>query len=379
MNNNPLRYQKRVLQFGNLPFLYGETTSQNLTNGFKGSTQVYTNNAHGGYYPNLSDSGKLDVSELEVRLAISLKEVDCSDRARYSAFIKRQLAQPAKLWAVQNGTQLIWTRARAVTVGEVVDTQTLTDYVIFDVTFELIDGYWVIAKRTRTFLCEYCPSRFVDFMPGYCVTEEELDGNCDETGTSKCFPCLGKLLKPPVYVGCQGEALCKYSAEQLAQMFSAPCPNSYFINYSCELEAQRFCKDATYGTKHSLSAGQQDNTTTIMHCCRSDLPTSFVRVRLNGDFVNPSVTINGDTVQIGSMLNTKNLTGFTTIGFNESQIYNSLSNQDADDDIMDLLSASSRTNTPMFELKPGTNEIIVTGNVYNKSAYVYIESVDITY
>ena len=384
-SNTPLRVHKRLLQFNMLPFSFGELEEQSYTSTFKGETQSYTNNAHGGYFPTLGEFGRLNVSEFNATVTLSLKKLGCDDKIRFIRYAKRQLAQSGKLWATQNGVELIWANARCTSINEVVTFPGDADKLRLGLSFELIDGYWVMASRTRTFLCEYCPERFQDFDPYYCWDVNDLSGVCDPSGVSKCYPCLNNLYEPVEMEGCDWKPLCTFPLKNrykdipsLTDIFGPLCPNNYAINYSCEKEKEYFCFDAAWGHKFRLKADLPNNETTITFCSKTDIPSDFVRIRLLGQFTNPSITINGDTVWIGTTNNPQYLNGITTVGFG-TQVYTTNDRKDPEKNRVDIESLTSRTNTPMFQIKPGINTITIKGNKAWEDAFVYIQPIEITY
>lgn len=466
-----------MLQFNSLPFSFGEIDSTSYSIATKGASQPYTNNAHGSYYPTMGQPQKLQASTYRATFTISFDGIACEDKLRYARFVKQQLLTPGKLWAVQSGTELIWTNARITGYSEDVDAQETKDELHIAATFELIDGYWRSASRTRTFLCEYCPARFQDFNPNWCWDTSDVEGVCDETGTSRCLPCELALYEPPTYEGCDWKPLCYFSKYEdrilkptapysavsakvgdnphdeiwyerdadgnfkrsfdtevkpgktyyggirkklpsLYSIFGVNCSNQYALKYDCDLENDFFCYDASWGRKFRLRADGNTNKTKIEFCSRTDLPTDMVRVRLVGDFVNPTVKINGDTVNIGSALP---LNGVITIGFgpvvklvNDAKgvIWNKVTTQaedvpadhgwyeknskgkyhkTTDEEVVsgktyytkaapiDLSTGAVRSNTPMFQILPGLNKVEVTGNTYRNDSFIYIEPVEITF
>lgn len=393
----PMRIQKRLLQFNSLPFAYGDLTDESYTSTFKGESQPYTNNAHGSYYPTLGEFGKLETSEFTATISISTKEVGREDRVPFFKFIKRQLAQSGKLWAVQNGTDVIWTNARVVSINEVLSFKTETDMLRLSVTFELIDGYWVMASRTRTFLCEYCPGNFREFDPYYCWDTHDLLGRCGSA--ISCHPCIEALYEPPTLSKCVGDPLCYFPViytfedrnknthvPSLVDIFSDTCPNNYHVNYDCEEEKKRFCFDETWGYKYRLRSDKSTNTTTIHFCSKTDLPTNMVRVRLMGHYITPTIKINDDNLVIGKQTDTKpplNTDGILTVGYGV-QIYHNAPGNYRDPEFGKAELTSNlweivRDNTPMFQVMPGDNTITVSGNQRGKDAFVYIQPIEITF
>lgn len=375
---NSLRVQKRLLQFNDITFAFGEISSSSYAATFKGDVQNYTNAAHGGYYPSMGDFQKLETTGFEADLAFDFSGIACDEKVRYARYIKRQLAKSGKLFATQYGSQLIWTNARVVSINELLDTPTERDMLRLSVSFELIDGYWRLCSRTRAFLCEYCPENFQDFDPYYCFDTTDLLGQCDETGSSKCIPCEFNLYDPPEFEGCTGKPMCNYSAKELESMFGNNCANRWHIDYSCEKEADFFCFDVPWGHKYRLPSDSNYNEHEFVFCSRTDLPTEFVRIRLSGVFNNPWVEVNGDKVWVKPDTPMLPINGVITFGFGP-EIYRTDNVRDGETNAQDVTNRFLRTNTPFFQLNPGPNTIKVGGNMYHKDSYIYIEPVEITF
>ena len=129
-NKNSLRVHKRLLQYNQLPFAFGEINNPSYSIAFKGEIQAYTNAAHGGYYPSLNDWGKLETSTFSADISLDFKDVECDEKVRYFRFIKRQFSKSGKLFATQGGNEIIWTNVRAATINEVVDEPHARDILI---------------------------------------------------------------------------------------------------------------------------------------------------------------------------------------------------------------------------------------------------------
>lgn len=415
MNNRPVRVQKRLLQFNHLPFAFGEITEQAYSVAFKGESQNYTNNAHGSYYPTLGEPSKLQSSTFRATVDIDFRQITCEDKIRYARFIKRQLSRSGKLWAVQNAVELIWTNARVIDIDENVDDAESRDVLRIGIQFELIDGVWRLAKRTRTFLCtDYCPARFQDFDDQFCEDLYDYEGVCSD---NSCVACTNISYSAPEYQGCIWRPLCQfalYKNNAVADIYSEPsevvnddgttsmtypkiilpslynlfgvsCSNRCFINYSCKCESQTFCYDETWGRKFALRSDQAVNTTCFTFCSRTDLPTTAVMVRLVGGFNSETkIEINGDIVDLSNAIDSADDVA-VTIGFGPmvyvvytggrygGSIRKPLENG------YDVTKRTIRTNTPMFQINPGKNFVRITGNKKGISSKVYIDTVDLTF
>lgn len=385
---NSLRIQKRLLQFNNISFTFGEITSASYSATFKGEVQTYTNAAHGSYYPSIGQFQNLETSTFEAEIDFDFSEIDCDEKVRYARFIKRHLAKSGKLFATQYGTQLIWTNARVVAINEVLENISETDMLRLNVTFELIDGYWRLCSRTKTFLCKYCPAQFMNYDEYYCFDTSELVGRCGENGAIKCLPCDVNLYEEPLFKNCDPTPLCNYSQNELEDMFGRQCANRYHIEYSCELESKYFCYDVSWGKKFHLRSDQTHNYQEIQFCSQTDLPTEFVRVRLAGDFENVSIDINGDYVRVpdDQKTNDYSFKGILSFGYGPEVYYSKGNLEDplnknkwGYSDIEYWTDRFEYSNIPYFRVKPGLNTVKISGAKYLGDAYLYIDPVEITY
>lgn len=371
--NKPLKIQKRLLQFNNLPIAFGEIEDQTYTASFKGSSVPYTNRQHGSYYPNFGEYGILNASQFDATLVFNFKEIACGDKPRYARFIRRQLAHSGKLWAVQHGGDIIWANARVISINE---TAVLAgeNSIKLAVTFELIDGFWVYAWKTRTFLAPYCVARFTNFDDQYCWEYE--DGRCDITGQDRCLPCY--TIEPEANSDGEYQPLCSWSRTEITNALGARCPQQFHIRYSCELEKQWFCYDAGWGDKYKLYNREPVNSTTIDYCSMTDLPTNLIQIRLRGTFVNPTITVNGDTLRLDGTYENGTM---VTIGFGVGVgLYQQdPNNREKWDYVRSLLPQVHVTNIPYFELNPGKNTITVTGAQMDKKSYLYVKPLEITF
>lgn len=372
--NAPLRVQKRLLQFNNIPFLYGEITEQTYTVAFKGESIPYTNSQHGSYYPHMGEYGVLQASQFNATITFDFKDIACGDKPRYARFIKRQLARSGKLWAVQNGGEVIWANARVLNINEsVADGGRNTVKMV--IAFELVDGFWRYAWGTRTFIAPYCTTRFTNFDDQYCWEYE--DGKCDITGQDRCIQCHD--IVPEAKVTSDYRPLCSYSRAELTDMLGSLCPKQFHILYDCDLEREYFCNDAAFGDKYRLQDKQQQNTTTIDYCSRTDLPTTMLQIRLVGDFnTPPTITVNGETMSINHTWANPNM---VVAGFGTGVSYwTATPNRKKTWEYgYSILPKTTVVNIPYFEIKPGHNTITVTGNQMDKYSYVYIKPVEITF
>lgn len=375
MSRKPrIRLQKRLLQFNNLVFAYADIVSSSYTSSFKGESTPYTNALHGSYYPNFGAWGKLNTSEFEAEVTIDFSDLGCEqDYVRYLRFIKRELARSGKLWAVQGGSEIVWANARVLSINEAIapgDTDTLH----LTIQFELIDGFWILASPTRTCVSRYCAPNFVDFDENYCYSLQDLTGACN-SGGNQCLPC-NKIATDPYPNEIPCDPLCKFSKDDLIQMFSRECPGSYAFKYDCEMEKANFCYDAAWGEKKRLNKTGMyySNSTTFDFCSRTDIPTEMVRITLVGSFENPTVTINGRSVTINGSFDNQAI----TIG-EGLEIYLSNDIKDPYSTTSSLINQATFSGVPYFTMNPGLNRITVTGNQYQKNSFVYVRPVDITF
>ena len=315
----------------------------------------------------------MNVSQFDATLTFDFDKIGCTEKPRYARFIKRELAKSGKLWAVQNGGEIIWANARVLSINE--STALAGENSIrLAVTFELIDGYWVYAWKTRTFLAPYCPPRFINFDDSYCYMYE--DGVCDITGGDRCVPCYE--VEPEVNSDGDYKPLCTWSRSDLTEHLGSRCPSQFHIRYSCDLERDFFCYDAPWGNKYKLYNCDPVNSTTINFCSMTDLPTNMIQIRLRGYFTDPTITVNGETMKISGTYPTGTtiVVGFGTgvSVWKNSQQYPLRWEYDSS-----ILNKVSITNIPYFEINPGKNTIVITGNKQDEPSFAYIKPVEITF
>lgn len=395
MSNRPVRLQKRLLQFNAIPFAFGEIDDPEYSIALKGQSQTYTNNAHGAYLPTLGESGILEPSTFRATISFDFRKIACEEKIRYARFIKRQLLVSGKLWAVQNGVELLWTNAIARDISEAQGDRAIRDMFTISVTFELPDGYWRMAKTTRTFLCEYCPNRYEDFDPNFCQDQYDYNGVCG--ASNSCAPCVVGLSSPVTEEACDWRPLCEfplYNPRRVQQksptnpklyidkiipsrygMFGVQCSNQWYIDYSCQKEQEYFCHDDGWGRKFRIPTAEANTTYTFSYCSQTDLPTTQVKVRLVGKFENPEVIINGDSMKFS-----QNVDGILVFGFGP-RAYTNLDAKDANPNQRNhnIQPWLSRTNTPPFQVTAGRNCVTVKGAKFGEDCFIYIETVDITW
>lgn len=396
MSNRPVRLQKRLLQFNAVPFAFGEIDDPEYSISVKGEAQNYTNNAHGAYYPTLGESGILEPSSFRATISFDFRKIACQEKVRYARFIKRQLLVSGKLWAVQNGVELMWTNAIARDISEAQGDRAIRDIFTVSVTFELPDGYWRLAKPTRTFLCEYCPNRYEDFDPDFCNDAYDYNGVCGSS--NNCLPCVVDMSTPVTEQACDWRPLCEYplynprktqsrnpnNPKQFIDkiipsrydMFGVQCSNQYYLDYSCQKEKDYFCYDEGWGRKFRIPTTEAGQPYTFSYCSNTDLPTNQVKVRLVGSFTNPKVTINGDSMQFFGNLDNAIL----VLGFGP-RAYTNLDPRDQNKATRAyrLETMLSRTNTPPFQVTSGKNCVTIEGANFGATCYAYIDSIDITW
>ena len=290
----------------------------------------------------------------------------------------------------------MWTNAIARDISEAQGDRAIRDIFTVSVTFELPDGYWRLAKPTRTFLCEYCPNRYEDFDPDFCNDAYDYNGVCGSS--NNCLPCVVDMSTPVTEQACDWRPLCEYplynprktqsrnpnNPKQFIDkiipsrydMFGVQCSNQYYLDYSCQKEKDYFCYDEGWGRKFRIPTTEAGQPYTFSYCSNTDLPTNQVKVRLVGSFTNPKVTINGDSMQFFGNLDNAIL----VLGFGP-RAYTNLDPRDQNKATRAyrLETMLSRTNTPPFQVTSGKNCVTIEGANFGATCYAYIDSVDITW
>lgn len=282
-----MRYEKRYVQFNDLVFdTVDMLSSDDLTVSFKRKDTEYTYR-HGSYVPHRTRGLLAESANFSMTITLRMKRLPCEVRKYYPDFAKTQLAKIGRLWAVSNNT-LLWAWAELKSFGEATEPKKNT--LEYDVDVYLPEGIWHKADPKKTFLQ---PWDICDFMNCYkfedvesCAGEGDCCGDCAEEIDAGCDCCECNGLTEDM-------ALC-YHLNDLQDFYS--CTGSgYRIVYDC-VAAEKFNNDFRHylGQKFCTENGYIHGNL----YSNSDMESSYVKIRLHGNVVNPRIEINGNANQI---------------------------------------------------------------------------------
>ena len=286
-------YEKRYIQFNDLVFDgFDMISDYDEPIQYKGSSTAYSY-THGSYRALKRDF--LYVSERQVNMTITLKlkKIPCEYRKWYIQFAERELNKPGRLWAIKNN-EIIWAFAVVNNIRPVNNRR--QDEVVWDIEFIIPGGVWHKADKQRTFVLPYDVCSLMD-CKGFeeydpCVTaqgsgdccEACLDRKATEERRERCDCCCEDDLKPEM-------ALC-YHQNELQAFYGCDIP--FQLTYSCSA-AEKFSNEQALGQR-ICAENMCDNAMIVgRFYSETDIPTEDIKLTLIGDFVNPWITINGNT------------------------------------------------------------------------------------
>lgn len=286
-------YEKRYLQFNDLVFDgYDMISEYDEPIQYKGSSTARSY-GHGSYRPFKSDY--LYVSERQVNMTITLKmkKIPCEYRQFYAQFVEQELGKPGRLWAIKNNT-ILWAFAAVNNIRPVNNGK--RDEIVYDVEFVIPGGVWHKADKQKTFVLPYdvctlmeCKG-FEKYDP--CVSAQGSEDCCTSCQSNKwykemrdrCGCCCDDDIKADM-------ALC-YHQDMLQDFYG--CDTPYQLVYSCEA-AERFNKDKAFGQRLCVEDICTDSVISGQIYSETDIPTEEMTITLVGDYLNPWITINGNT------------------------------------------------------------------------------------
>lgn len=278
-------FEKRYLQFNDLVFDgYDMLSDYSEPASIKGSGIAYSY-GHGSYMPYKGEF--LFVSERSVSMTITLKlkKLPCEYRKFYVQFAQQELMKPGKLWAIKNG-EILWANASVKNINQILTKR--KDEVVYDIEFIIPSGVWNKADGQKTFLLPYNLCSLMD-CKGF--TEYILCSEC-------CSLCEDHksiaVHRETCDCCCDDEvtvdmALCSHLNE-LQRYYS--CETPYQLRYDCE-SAAKFNKESAFGQKIC-----GDGIVSGRFYSGTDLATRDITLTIEGDTVNPRITINGNTNEI---------------------------------------------------------------------------------
>lgn len=287
-----MRMEKRLLQINDLVIdSYDMVDSLNFSVTTKVQTTSY-NFGNGSYVP-IQTNGSLDVEEQQVSLTIQVdaKKIRCSERPLYKGYILENLLKPGKIWALE-GTRILWAYFILNDYSESYDGGLYAISMDISVTFP--EGVWHYAHPYQTFLKPYNSCDF-----NLCSQYREIDyckaacGVCGNDCLPKhqdkgCCDCDCEFLDRDASLAC-------FDKKELQRLYKT-CHSSYQIIEHCSAGLKIFGDDAFYGTKICNQPPDRFIAGKIYSDTIKD--TKNVTIRIKGQFSDPIITFNHNTIRI---------------------------------------------------------------------------------
>lgn len=271
-----MSHSRQYLQFNDLVF---DSTEMFAPEAEKTTTKVETQKfsyGNGSYAFFRNPQLFVEEKSLSGTINISFSRFEKGDRHHVKDFIRLNLIQPGKLWAMEDG-RILWANAYLTDYSE--PYEKYRDTLSVDVDFKLYEGFWHIADKTKTFALPYNICTALD-----CYDFTDID-DC----TDCCVACATQTANPCCVCDCdelsEETSLCNAMPDGWQE-----CGSSYKLIYDC-MAGERIYGRKSWGRKvckqepcYSTIAGR--------FYSRTVLATEHVEVILDGKFHDPTIRIN---------------------------------------------------------------------------------------
>lgn len=278
-------YSKKYVQYNDLPFdaydmlaSYDDTTAS-----FKTSSSSYTFK-HGSYYGLQKEYGLISQGSVSFTLKVNMKRLQCEDRNNFIRWMKGELTKSGKLWAVQN-EELIWAYAIPDNISQ---ADSADNFAEFDVDLILPEGIWHKADKLKTFLVAY------DICDWSACHEYKTIDPCAEE--EECCVCMHGSESTDSCCDCDAvekeNALCYFND---MQSFYGCGGSGYRIIYNCMMAEQLFINEKRKELGQKLCSNICSPLIAGPIYSETDIPTESYTMILDGKYIDPEITINGNT------------------------------------------------------------------------------------
>lgn len=366
-------YARQIVQYNDLVFDASDIISTSgYTSSFKGFDSEY-GFTHGSYSPHKTDYVLSAATTLSFTATFHLRRLPCEVRPFFKQFVITQLTKYGKVWAVENGT-LEWAFAELRGKNEVYTRR--KDVLMYDIDLFLPEGVWHKADKLKTFLVPYDPCTFMD-----CYDYHEIDpchiGDCCHCGADTpayCHCCeCGEITEDMALCFQAERGCCKNGLENFYS-----CDVNYRIVYNCAKAyrlfddlgtvyvGQRFCTD-TVAVNEEIPMLQGCGPIVGVLYSDTEIPTTGVKIRLHGDFTNPSIDINGNVNYIEGT--------YTDLIINEDgSIYEG---EDCNTTVLVSKLIVPTGMEPGWTIYPGKNRLIIDGVCGAACAYIEVDALTV--
>lgn len=272
---------RTYLQFNDLVF-DGQVTTENSSVSFLDNMTPYLGKI--GSLDTSAYNGKLLPTAAAVSLTVALpfEKLNRLQVINYFNFIKRNLAEEGKLWAVDAGGQLIWTWARVTNYSET--DMAITSQLSFSLEFAIPSGIWFIADVSKVYLIPYDRCDFQQTMQ-CCGSKCLLDPFANCKGLNECNNC--EQCETLLCELCDDMRYCNTPWDPYDD-----CQSDYQIKYSCQNNSEKLWSNFTVVIRQNLPSSI---TGTF---CSDTILDGGVEILLVGSFHNPEIIINEETIKI---------------------------------------------------------------------------------
>lgn len=353
---------RRYVQFNDLVFSGTESvelqSSESYAAKFEESSYTFKS---GSYIGLKSDTMIYESTEVAMVLHIPTVNWRITQVQAHQSYITSQLNRIGRLWAVDTGGQLIWAYALPKTIDKVSNWTINAKHKTIDiqVTFLLYEAKWHRADAKRTFLVDYSTCDFITVLDSCFQTSDcpNCNGFCSP---NPCDICNNHELE------LTGDMSICDMADEVQNDFYVLCNSRWRIVWDCEagydiwgcdaMLGQVICKE-TFPTKHQPLPVMIDQIFSD-----TSIPSDAVTITLIGKFKDPSVTVNGYTIQIQGEYE-----GYTTIDQKNGIIYTGKTcNQLRECPVKYSLKDKAICKKKII-LNYGLNDVYVEGIVGNKA------------
>ncbi|MCL2864542.1 MAG: hypothetical protein FWE25_03265 [Lachnospiraceae bacterium] len=254
-------------------------------------------NQHGSLYKTNRVEALQAEQSLSISITIDVRKLGKYDRELYKRFVLSQFARHGILYAI-DGMELIYTLALVRGVPEVYSNT--PNSVTIDVDFTLPWGYWVTADPRTIFFQRY---DLCDWNEYFCLRGLEPCVECDclcvpkSDDRCRCDACLSRC----DYIKIEN-SLCVRGWDAL-RTFVMDCESRYRIIMDCSARDRLWHRIEDlydFSFCRRLSESYLIATTFIG---QTTITTNRVTMFLDGEFIDPIITLNSTTFKINGHFN----------------------------------------------------------------------------
>lgn len=289
---------RRFIQYNDLVFDGTESInsapSETISTKY-GSTEFLFK--HGSYVSTRDRQLLLKEDKITLDVAINTLDWDLDLVKAHVDFIRQQLITRGKLWAIDTGGTLIYTEVLLDSYSPTYEWTYRDDgYICFSLEFTNPSATWKKANGNTTWLLPYELCGFQNMLAS-CFENSDCQ-NCDNPAqTQRCY-CEDCGLQC-----CElsnAYSLCELRGD-IEQDFFEKCSSKWRVVHNCEYGRETFGDDKLWG--QAFCDGCVDNIFSEQFYADTALDVTNATVTLQGEFIDPEITINDYTVKLEGTFN----------------------------------------------------------------------------